>query len=832
VLAILSDAAWEAYDKGLEEGEDARKGDLLLCKKLTVVSTTYGPDEERVKLRIEDLELTGNFRKTIGQPTSLLQRPSIVTSRETIEELRLKQLQIDDPEEDPRIKEEPEEEYAEKLEDIEEVAENSNETLPANASEVVQNAVPTVHTHPESLEGHSADTVPTPLSQIESPATPTMTSGIQIESQLPLEAMQTQQPPQPRNPVRRTRGGYSIGREGFELTRGDNLAGPQAPTLQVRHARLSMEPPEPPKNKLLDVMSKLPGQVPRKRSPQPSAPISAQIVTEDIVTEKPMKTEKKKRRSAESSTAQNSTQPPRKRYRIPKDQKDLLDDPSSWIPSAPGHTFPHPNVPIALLKAWNAKAAGAVKSPSHSSSISMNEQSLRSKSLEEVQPVPQAMAAAIELESDSEDFDNSEDESESEPIPWSQSPVRGQTLPPDSSATHMSPCVSRPGSRDVMMSESEPMPVTIEDDTQSIVSDGRKSVSGSHDTRREMSQRKHSTVSQTSNITQNLDKTPSSIHSDRERLLNTTQPSTVPNLGLSSERVLSLPSGIHPDTMKLLSTPNATQRPAISNSQPGSQRSLNILPTSSTRSTALSASSCNPAGSYRPFDTRSEGTTLRRREPLDGWQPPVAPGTSQWVSASSNHSQPKADNFQSPIRASTQQNPTVRREALDPKDHLFTSTGTSTPPKAATGSREFGGPQYSITRRPNHNQAQETAHTQSGNEYSPSQCEFRAGNNEPANRQHPGGTQTPDSTFEIESGVPRPLPHTKGARTRFGDEHRPSQREFQAADNDVASKRYLEGTRTPNITLEIEEGAPCSLPPNKYHQDRSGFFRDAQRRQW
>ena len=31
VLAILSDTAWDAYDKGLEEGEEARKGDLVLC---------------------------------------------------------------------------------------------------------------------------------------------------------------------------------------------------------------------------------------------------------------------------------------------------------------------------------------------------------------------------------------------------------------------------------------------------------------------------------------------------------------------------------------------------------------------------------------------------------------------------------------------------------------------------------------------------------------------------------------------------------------------------------------------------------------------------------
>jgi hypothetical protein len=535
ILAILSDNAWDAYDKGLEEGEEPRKGDLILCNKITVISTTYGPSEERVKLRIEDLELTGNFRKIIGQPTPLLQRAPIAALRERIEDLRLKQHQsevpLEDEEDDAVIKEE-EEEDADDDDEIEDVPGNdeedegvrdqagaTHEDQPTNTSEALQNAVPSIHTQPESLHTQLPIAPVIPPRHQTSPAIPSTNSMAQIESQLPLEAMQTQAPPQPRNPLRRTRGGYLMGREGFETTRGDNLAGPQAPTLHTRQASLS---PEPPRNKLLEVISKLPARVPRKRSPEPGAPVSAQMVMEQIVVETPTKP----RRSTATSTGQDSTQAPRKRYRIPRDQRALLDHPSSWIPSAPGQEFPHPNVPVGLLKSWNAKATGATNGASQSSPSPSIEQSLANKSLEVVRPEPQATAAAeLEDESESEASDTSEDQPLSG---WSESPSRSQMLPPDSSVAHISPLASRAGSRDVVMSGSERLPISIVDGAQRSSSERRKS-----EPRRTQEQHalvgKYPPASQSAidssrpDPTQIPNETPSGSSNERERLLRNYQ---------------------------------------------------------------------------------------------------------------------------------------------------------------------------------------------------------------------------------------------------------------------------------------------------------------------
>lgn len=484
ILATLSDAAWDAYDQGLEEGEEARKGDLILCKKITIISTTYGPSEERIKLRIEDLELTGNFRKVIGSPAPLLQQSSVIDSLKKIEDLRLEQLQRgetprdDEAEAQVTIKEEDIDSEDEDQAQSDDAQANINDRdVPAQTSDALRSTAPALQTLHETPSRPSHIKSQTKPHHRTPPTMLSTTSGADIESQLPQEISQTQQPPPPppsRNPLRRTRGGFSMRREGFEPTRGDNLTGPQAPTL---HARQAQSPVDPPRNKLLDVISKLPGQVPRPSSPEPSAPVSAQVAIEDIVVETPTKG----KRTTETSTAQESTPAPRKRYRIPRDQKNLLDSPSSWIPSAPGQQFPHPNVPIGLLKAWNARATSVIKPPSQSSPIPTLGSSSGAKSIEVVQPDPQATAAA-EADSESEDTSMSSDD---EPLSgWSESPSRSQMLPPDSSAAHSSARTSRPSSRNLALSESEQVPITQADDTyaersgaKNIIASGNESLS-------------------------------------------------------------------------------------------------------------------------------------------------------------------------------------------------------------------------------------------------------------------------------------------------------------------------------------------------------------------
>ena len=751
MLAILSDAAWDAYDQGLEDGEEPRKGDLLLCKKLTVVSTTYGPSEERIKLRIEDLELTGNFRKGIGQPSPLLERASIRASREKIEDLRLKQLQSDAPAEDDHDEEDEHEEEEEENVSDDGHPEINDVGVSAKTANVLHDPVPADVTHSEK---HSER--PTGLSRMSSPdrvAPPDHTSpatrntaSTQLESQLPLEVTPTQAIQAPRNPIRRTRGGFSIGREGFEPTRGVNLTGPQAPTLHARQARLSNTPP---KNKLLDVISKLPGQAPKKQSPEPAALISAQVVNENIVAETPTKA----KRSSETSTAPESTPVSRKRYRIPRDQKLLLEHPSSWIPSAPGHQFPHPNVPIGLLTAWNAKATGATNfAPPESSPIPEIEQSSAVKSLHTVQAEPQATAAA-EPGDDSDTGSEESDTSEDEPIDWSQSPSRSQVLPPDSSAAHTSPRVSRPGSRNTVQSGPEHMPISIVDDEGNNASTRAKSIAGSINRERELPLLKESVASQAYTDSDRVNSTP---------IVHKTQSSS------------------HSDSIRDQSprAPNTSQHPTETNAKHSSERAANIPP-SSLRSPALRASSRSPATLLGSSDLHAEDAMARPAGWPDGRQPP---GASQPISAGMERPQPLADNHYGPIRPSTQQTPDHVRRSLGPNKHVLPDTSPMTPLGAPTGPRGFRWSQHGTLDRRSNGSTSDQERAPSGDFYRPSPSQPRedrlsSGRNAPE-VQRPRETQTPTSTIEMESAVPR------------------------------------------------------ALPPSKYRQERSHYYRNVQQRQW
>jgi hypothetical protein len=783
VLAILSDTAWDAYDKGLEEGEEARKGDLLLCKKLTVVSTTYGPSEERIKLRIEDLELTGNFRKVIGQPSPLLERPSMIASRDKIEDLRMKQLQSEVPAEDDQkdvsaeevvvIKNEPGEEDEEVVDDDDDEEDDQMGDIAARVSAITGNAP---H-EPAPADIALPEKLPTTVSRMSpphrnSPATHN-TASTQLETQLPLDVTPTQAISSPRNPVRRTRGGFSIGREGFEPTRGDNLTGPQAPTLHARHARPSESPAKP---KLLDVIAKLPGQVPKKRSPEPSATISAQVVNEDVIVETPTKA----KRVSIPSTAQESTPFPRKRYRIPRDQKALLDHPSSWIPSAPGHEFPHPNVPISLLTAWNAKATGATKPPSQSSPIPEIQQSSEVKSLPAVQAEPQATAAAEdEDESDgSEDSDTSDDD---KPLScWSASPSRSQTLPPDSSAAHISPRVSRPVSRDTAVSGSERMPISIADDAASTSSTGNKSIASSDTRHGELPQRKHAIASQSLAAGERVSSTP---------IAHKTPFTNRPIREDQSPRA-----------------PNTTQRSTGTNFKHITERFY--VPSSSLRSPALPAASQSPATPLGPSDSHIRGAMARSVGQPDRRQPP---GASQPMSAGTKRSQPLADNYHGPIRASTQQKPDYRHRTFDSKERVPASTSPVTPLGLPVDLKASTGPRFSMYDRHNPNAIP----------LGP-----------PAGPRSSRGSQYGTSDRRSNGSISE----RERAPSGSGDFYRPPPSEPRGdqipSRNNSTDRRRPSGTQTPNSTNEMESAVPRALPTSKYHQERSHFYQNEQQRQW
>lgn len=734
------------------------------------MSTTYGPSEERIKLRIEDLELTGNFRKVIGQPSPLLERPSIIASREKIEDLRLKQLQNEVPaeddqgdvsaEEDEEVKDEPEEEVEAGASDDDQTAANAV-GVPAEPARAPHEPTPVDVAPPQRLPTTESRMSPPHRT---SPATHN-TASAQLESQLPLNATPTQpSTPQPRNPIRRTRGGFSIGREGFEPTRGDNLTGPQAPTLHTRHARLSETPP---KTKLLDVISKLPGQVLKKRSPEPSATISAQLVNEDVVIETPTKA---KRSSAATSTAHKSTPIPRKRYRIPRDQKALLGHPSSWIPSAPGHQFPHPHVPISLLTAWNAKATSAAKPPSQSSPIPEIEQSSGVKSLQAVQSEPQATAAA-ELEDDSDESEGSDTSDDDKPLScWSASPSRSQVLPPDSSAAHISPRVSRPASRDTAVSGSERMPLSIADDGASNSSAGKNSIAESSNRHGEVPPWKMLGASGRVIKTPTVHKAPSSSYSVRDQ----------------SPRA-----------------PSTTQRPTETGLKPDSEQAY--VPSISLQSPALPVRSQSPATPNGPSDSGSGGPVARSVGQPDRRQPP---GASQPMSAGAKRPQHLADNCYGPTRSSTQQTPNHRRMTFDVKEHV-SSTSPVTPFGPPTGPRPLAGPPSSMYDHCN-----------------PDSTPLGA----PTGPRSSRGSQYGMSDRRSNGSI------SERERAPARDFYRPSQSQPRGdrthSRNNSAERRRPSGTQTPNSTNEMESAVPRALPQNNYHQARSQYYQNEQQRQW
>lgn len=393
------------------------KGDLLTCKKITVISTSDGPEEKRVQLRIEDLSFTGdNIRKPIGHPTPVHQRESVVESLKKIANIRAKEDGFNDMDEG----EDDEEDENNANEDVEDPS-ISEEDVPL--SKLAEQVAPTASTHESSREQPEPGRSTLPRDQASDKLS--RSSDAQIESQLPVVSTQTHSP-QPRRPVKRNRGGgNSMGREGFEVASGINLVAPQAPMFQSRRSIPSEEPVE---NPLLAVINNMRGPAQRQRFPEPSAPVSAQVVREEIVTETPITTKKR----PPVSTTSEPTQIPshRKHPRVPLDQQKLLEDKSSWIPSASDQQFPHPNVPIVLLQAWNSKVMSARLS---SQSTPLPTAGSGTKSVEEVQPEPDPdMANEPENESDEESIP------EDHPIPWSSSPPRQPELPPDSSANHSS----------------------------------------------------------------------------------------------------------------------------------------------------------------------------------------------------------------------------------------------------------------------------------------------------------------------------------------------------------------------------------------------------------
>jgi hypothetical protein len=835
VLVILSDPAWRAYEKGTadEKGNEPRKGDFLICKRIVVISTAWGPIEERIILRIEELEYAGNLRITIGKPTPLLQRPSIVALRERIESLALGTHQTDEMEEGSNDEEEeepapapapgpgpapapaPAPEPAQTGQTESGVSiDVEMETVIDTDPDVLPDAAPSPSLNPqqarEEEEEQTVVELPSPLPTHTSPIVSRSPAQFQIDTQLEVEATQARAPPtQARNPVRRSRGGYSMGREGFETTRGDNLTGPQAPTLHQRKGVASAEPPkvEPPKDKLLNLLSKLPGQQPRNRTPEPSAPVSAQqeVTVEEVVVETPAKKKislttiaveedavpapaqqplpvvvpsETKRKRPSPTSLESTRSAPRRIYRIPKNQQALLDDQSSWLPPAPGHEFPHPNVPVKLLALWNAKAEQGTNSPSQPSPIALIEQSSGGKSVEEVQ---------LEAEADESESGSDSDElvSADELIEWSQSQSRSQALPPDSSAGRPASFAhtARFGSRNGATPTQGPM----------------SSIDGATPTRTQATSSRNvlsdKLVGSKGKSTQG-----GSQRASPRPATKTPHPNESPAQTADSEDAESLAKQKVHSIAESYGNRGRNSAQGIMASQPASSSRQNeITLAGSSRpqaSPAMSQTAKQRSSQHNSPLPPASGANARPVQRPNQQRPTTTPVATQSIPTGPRNSAPLADNHRGPVQASTQQTPHRPYKPTGP----IASSAFATPSGAPTAPRAIRDARNSLPNRSFSGSSRNTPDPKP-----PKTLPF-------------GGFYAPQPSGQRRDTLPaEPKKETPPSRPRNGTP--PSQ----------TSRHGPTATQM----SEMETSVPRSLPSvSEHHQRRSDHMRDAQRRQW
>lgn len=386
------------------------KGDILGIRRCIIISTPYGPTEGRVQLLIEDIKYHHHLRKIAGVHTLAGERPGVA-------ELMREVMRIRHPE-------------------------PAKEAVAKNAATAMHSAG-AAHGSPCRVSEYF-ETQAEPQAEPQSPASQ---ASMALASSPPAAVSQAALPistTASQMVTRRRKAAPSMARDGVEMAVGVNLERPVAAIpsrfaskaatgLPAKPAAISdssanllsvlgkrKAPPEAQTTQRLD---SVPAKVALRSEPPPAAaPVEspnsangdkATTAHSDAPASQARHASTTERRA--TSSAARSAEPAYRqswRQRIAKAQKRILDSPASWLPPLPGRQFPHPNVPIELLKAWNEQAA---RQPG-------------SVQLSQSQP---ARAQALDADGNDtrvtseEDDDSSEDSSDSEPqLPWSSSPPR------------------------------------------------------------------------------------------------------------------------------------------------------------------------------------------------------------------------------------------------------------------------------------------------------------------------------------------------------------------------------------------------------------------------
>ncbi|KAI6887200.1 hypothetical protein KC334_g15470, partial [Hortaea werneckii] len=363
VKAKLSDTAVSVIEDELEEPLSTdMKGDVISINSINVVSTPYGPADGCLQLEVENLQYLYHLRKIVGTPDAIGQRQNVSTLLEVIRAIRAQQytdgLPTDAPSKRPRSRQ--------------------NSAVPQS-----QAAAGSAHSDTGAPEAQLDEGGSQPGS-LSNSSTKTQTSPA-------IHSLQAQQgfATQAKAPLKKARKGPSLGKEGYEMADGVNLAKPMGPALGIdKNAATSL-----PRSLRTEASTTNTAQLLNLfggGAKAPSTPSNAEEVIE-IDVEKSADSDKataatpraerlgttdheafhdsqrsvKRRRLS----AQNSeTRIEYARRRIPAQQKSLLERRESWFPSMPGQVFPVPNVPIELLKAWDLAARDNHEQSAHEAS--------------------------------------------------------------------------------------------------------------------------------------------------------------------------------------------------------------------------------------------------------------------------------------------------------------------------------------------------------------------------------------------------------------------------------------------------------------------------------
>lgn len=238
IKALLSASAVQSFQDELGDDEfnlDLR-GDILLLKEFSIISTPYGPEDGFVQIHVSKLEYVKTIRKVIGQPRAVQEFKSIQALVDQIRQVRDAGYSGVDEVLGPDFV------PVETASDIPDVVDPQLGSPASPASQFLRSSPPALPS-PNPPERHAPDVEDTVF-----------------DSQLVQDHFYTQANEQTRSTARVRRRGTSFTRGGLHIEAGVNLSMPQPPGMSHRRRSVAQDQPKPGQSyghgKLLSLLSK------------------------------------------------------------------------------------------------------------------------------------------------------------------------------------------------------------------------------------------------------------------------------------------------------------------------------------------------------------------------------------------------------------------------------------------------------------------------------------------------------------------------------------------------------------------------------------------------